>query len=207
MKYLLIVLLIAINCTSDRKHKHILTLKDFSKVEGLLTSGKSVYNLGENPKIKSIITNSGKEEITLIHALDGSNDSIRFPILKFDIYRNDTLLKNTGFRCGNLDGLSFKSFVKLNPGESFDPNLSAPSVYQEHLLDSISFQKTGKYKINFYYSTVEDTLENWIGWDSALRLHELDLKAYKTMINTYKEAFREVPKVSITSNILEFEIK
>jgi len=165
MKSITILIILITSSCSFKKERvcNILELKEISKIEASLNSDKKVYKLGEAPKIKSIIKNIGDQSIVLIHALDGSNDSSRYPILKFHIYRNDTLLENKGFRCGNLDGIPFDAFISLKAGESFDPNLSAPSVYREHLLDSTTFQSRGKYKINFYYCTNQDTLDNWIG--------------------------------------------
>lgn len=174
-----------------------------------LESEKSIYKLGENLTIEVKIINKSGKTMNFLTSLDGSSEKMRFPHTGFIITRNDTILKSkTLFRCGNMDGISQECKVTLKDKQFFNPQSVAPWVYRDRTLeDSTIFSKAGIYDIIYYYSTEQDTLSEWLGWNVDISLHSLEKKAQDSLIKVYRNFFKLVPRIDITSEPLKIEIK
>lgn len=190
----------------------ILTLADSidaSKIDLKLKSDSNIYDLGQIPRIEVQLINNSGQTLNFITSLDGSNDRMRYPYAGFQITRNDTPIDVSGqFRCGNMDGIPKDCILSIDNGQSFDPQNMAPCVYQDRLVyDSTTFDKKGVYQIRYFYSTNQDTLNEWLGWSAAMHLYRLEEKQLDSIIGAYGAIFRTVPKVNLTSEPLVFEIK
>ncbi len=172
-----------------------------------ITADKELYRLGEIPKISAIIQNASESEVELLPRLAGSDLGSRYPVAKYSIYRNDSLVLDSSLRCGNEDGLPSSFFLCLRPGETFDPNLQAKETYRDRLINGEAFKHRGKYRVRFFYSTNQDTLDRWIGWNSSLDLLTLSEAEYENKVNGYRSHFLNMPKVDLKSNVLHFEIQ
>lgn len=165
-----------------------------NNLECKISSSKPIYKKGELPKIEVSIINKSDENIYLVGSLDGSSFKFRKPYCYFSIEKPtiDSLPKPE--MCKTLNPLRMEDFVKVKPGESFDPYLRIDEygffgAYNISRIDN--FRNTGKYKISFYYSTFEKKEKK-----SFVKNEEL------TVLNL----LQLVPYVNLKSNTIEIEI-
>jgi hypothetical protein len=175
---------------------------------------KAVYKKGEVPRISIAIKNNTDSTIQLVKTMDGSEARWRYPYAYFKI----ELIGDTSYhvqpmiRCGNYDGIDSADFVQVKPGGSFDPYKNQTSVYHDYTIsDKRNFERKGKYKITFYYSTNEPDFKKWVGRsDQSWSLYDrsgnvnADKKAeYEKLL----QLFAKVPLAELVSNELIIEIK
>jgi hypothetical protein len=180
----------------------------------VIKSGKTTYKKGEVPHISIEIKNNTDSTIQLVKTLDGSEVRWRYPYAYFKIEMvNDTSYHPAlVLRCGNYDGIDSDDFVEVKPGGSFDPYKNQTSVYYDYAIsDKRNFERKGKYKITFYYSTNEPDFKKWIGnSDQSWRLYDRSgnvIASKKPEYDQMVKLFSKVPKVELVSNELIIEIK
>jgi hypothetical protein len=76
--------------------------------------------VGEALKFKIRIKNTSEKELAAVRCLDGSIINRRYPHFSQDVSNEKEAPSRKGF-CGNCNSLSPDDFVKLKPGEEFDP--------------------------------------------------------------------------------------
>jgi hypothetical protein len=154
---------------------------------------KTTYKIGEVPKIKVEIENTGNKDIYLIGSLDGSEIKRRMPYCYFDIEkpRPDTI--QYGF-CGTTNPLRASDFVLVKAHSSFNPYQPVDNYgfFTSYLIgDTATFRNPGVYKIQFHYSTMSGNINKYKGMgssaDSVLQ----------------KQLFEKVPRVELVSNMIE----
>ena len=161
--------------------------------ECVISSLKKTYSIGETPQITVSIKNKTKKDVYLIGSLDGSEEKWRSPLCYFEIDSPGKRKAPTVGRCGNMNSLKETDFVWVKSGETFNP-------YQEGFFSSYeiarveNFQKTGRYKITFFYSIKSVDMATYFGDDNG---------ASKKAI---KKLFAQVPHFELKSNTIEIEM-
>lgn len=182
----------------------ISSLGQKSKIFCTLTSEKTVYCLGELPKISVNIKNATDSVIELVKSLDGSTFNLRYPYAYFKIENmTDSLQEHKSLElCGNTNPIRLTDFVKVMQGDSFDPlKDSFDKLYPGN------FPKRGKYKVTFYYSTNECDLLKWMG-DEGYDYSKNEIAApKKAAYEQLLRLFAKVPRVELISNTLIITIK
>ncbi len=103
-------------------------------------------------------------------------------------------VRDTG-RCGNMNSLRSKNFVLVKSNGEFNPydSFEKRGYFSSYEIGRTEHFKTeGKYQIQFHYSTDYDSLEQFAG------------DYYDTTLISF---FKKIPKIQISSNIIEIEIK
>ena len=162
----------------------------------VLSSDKTIYEIGEFPKLKVEIINETCDDIYLIGSLDGSSLKWRMPYCYFTIIKPkpDTIFYG---RCGNMNPLRVEDFRKLRTGEKFDPFGDIDFFPDHTITQTETFRNAGSYKIQFHYSTNSDSLMNFMGNFGTWTKHP-DSAAIKSL-------FSKLSKTDLVSN--EIEIK
>lgn len=152
---------------------------------------------GKVPQVTVALTNNTAAEVLLVGSLDGSDCKMRFPHCTFEIIGPDgkSPVKGIG-RCGNMNTLREKDFVRVAPGKSFDPfgRVDDGGFFGCHQLRAENFAAPGEYRLRFRYSTVAEkgTEENWFG--DGFR------KGQEAQELTVKGLLARVPRVTVESN-------
>ncbi len=173
----------------------------------IITSDKKNYLYGEVPKIIVAIKNNSNKPICLVNALDGSDVKWRFPHAYFAIAKvKDTTYQTKIYaRCRNTNEITAKDFVELKPDSTFNPyKIHFPYrpdniyAFDYKIMDTSNFSAPGKYLISFYYSTNEIDFSKWTGGFSS----KFGVGVYENML----KLFANVPKIEISSNVLEIDV-
>ena len=167
-----------------------------------IASEKPVYALGEVPKIRVRIKNLTGKDIYLVGSLDASDCKWRYPHCYYEVTGPNGKPATTGIgRCGNMNALRERDFVKVPNGKEFDPyqRLDGYGFFSAHQLSKRTFRVPGKYRIRFVYSTASSDIGAWLG-DGR--------RAWKNKgaDNKLATLFARVPKTTIRSNTIAVEI-
>lgn len=187
----------------SKQHLFVTSKTDHSDSSGFnadfeckLIVNKKVFKVGELPEFKVEIKNLTSKEIYLIGSLDASEEKWRLPHCYFTIdkpFKDSTLIE----RCGNMNTLRLKDFRLVKPNGIFDPyeNLEDYGFFSSFAISHPkNFGKTGVYKIQFHYSTKSNDINDFIGDGFGDDKKELT------------ELFKKVPRIELSSNIIEIEI-
>ena len=176
--------------------------KEISKTQTLktqtlkcvLSSDKTIYKIGDLPKLKVKILNETCEDIYLIGSLDGSDLKWRMPYCYFEIIKPkpDTIRYS---RCGNMDPLRVEDFRKIRTGEKFDPYDDTWFFPDHTIRQTETFKNSGSYKIQFHYATNSDSLMKFMG-NFGYWSKDSDSSAIKSL-------FSKLLKTDIVSNEIE----
>jgi len=167
--------------------------KDF---ECLITTRKQVYKIGETPKITVSIKNNTGKDVYLIGSLDGSEVRWRIPYCYFKINKPTIDTLPVLRRCGIVNPLRKEDFVLVKAGETFDPYQSVDDYgffSSNEINRKENFRKPGKYSITFCYSTMPTG-----GYGFAANVNKTP--ELKTLLSN-------LPKIELTSNTLEIQIR
>jgi hypothetical protein len=172
-----------------------------NKVECVLKAKKTVFRQGEVPELEVHLINRGKKSIYLIGSLDGSEKKWRMPYCYFTIEKPmpDTPQFLT---CKTLNPLRKDDFVKVGPGENFDPYMQVDNYgfFRSHeLTQQETFRNPGIYRITFHYSTLSDNLNEYIGPSPGNWSERSDTALQKKL-------FSKVPRLDLASNTVEIRI-
>ncbi len=174
-------------------------------VECTIKALKTVIKQGELPEIEAIIHNKTDTTIYLIEPLAGSFDKARYPYAYFtvELVDDSTYHLTEPYRCGHLDEITLKHFIKVLPDSLFS-ELYYPSI------DFSDFKIKGIYKIQYHYSTQASYLsaymspENSLGYffadskNSKRHLTKSERKKYKI----FSKLFKKVPRLNLSSNFV-----
>jgi hypothetical protein len=182
-----------------------------------IKTDKYIYKKGTVPTITVEIKNNTDSAIYLVKSLDGSSSQMRFPYAYFEIQKlSDTSYRQDKSRyCGNYDEIDTSDFVEVTPDATFDPSISQSRFYTDYSMKNIkNFEKKGKYKIIYHYSTNETRFIKWMGDPYAGQARRwFDEKTGKIKsehereYNRLLELFKLVPKTELVSNELIIEVK
>jgi hypothetical protein len=163
-------------------------------------SAEATCELGKAPRVTVKLTNRTRGDLTLIGSLDGSDCKMRYPHAYFEVIGPDgkSAVKGLG-RCGNTNPLTVKDFVKVPSGGSFDPYAAANG--QEFVastqLRAANFDRPGKYRIRFTYSTEAPYTSHFGATPRSNRPMPAELA----------RLLKGVPKTTVTSNEIVVEVK
>lgn len=144
------------------------------------------------------IRNEGKDVVWFVGAVDGSEEGVRYPHYRPTITRDGTVVAAPPRPEDPLVGpMRAADFRGLRPGESFDPTRGGAAAYHP-LATFATFRPSepGFYRYLLTISTVSTRPEEWLGafGQDAERAAVLDLIA-------------RVPRLEITSNVLEVDVR
>src|SRR5262245_7353276 len=150
---------------------------------------------GKAPTVKVEIANWTDEEIYLVGSLDGSDWKWRYPLCYFEVTGPDgqSAVKSPG-RCGNMNPLREKDFVKVPNGGKFNPfqKVDGYGFFSAHQISPDTFKEMGEYRIRFIYSTNQASIKTWLG----------DGKADDKLVNLLEK----VPKTTVSSNEIRVRV-
>ena len=159
--FLLSIFVLSIGCQSKIP---IASMKKYMAKEidlRITTENKNLsLSKKESPRVKVSLNNFTKDTILIVQPGDGSNVGWRTPIIRWSVIdlteekpHPDTLpeLQRRIARCGNMNGLSRKDIVRLQPIHGIKLKwVNNPKIPR----------KTGKYSVRFYYQHKPDS--EWI---------------------------------------------
>lgn len=161
--------------------------------------GDATCEMGKAPKITVALTHQTEATIYLVGSLDASDCKWRYPYCYFEVTGPDgkSAVRAIG-RCGNMNTLREKDFVKVTPGEAFDPyqHIDDFGFFQSHQLVPRNFQSAGEYRIRFVYSTKSNNIAAW-GGDGCDKV-----AADERLVGL----FGQVPKFEIRSNEIKINV-
>ncbi len=211
----------------DRKYYHILlflfSINCFfgQTLSCLIRTDKEIYQTKDiiahkYPIITIAIKNNTDSTINIVTGLDGSSSRQRFPYAFFNIQLlGDTAQQDRKGYCGNYDGIHTDAFIKIDAQQTLVSDTKENILFYDHFLyDKNTFQRKGKYKISFYYSTNETNFKKWMGdkyigqqykWFDSQTGNVLP--EYKDEYNELVVLFSKVPKTELTSNEITIEVK
>jgi hypothetical protein len=156
--------------------------------------------LGSVPKVTVAITNQTGANIYLVGSLDGSDWRGRYPYCYFEVIGPDgeSAVPELILEDPLCSPLREKDFVKVTPGEAFDPYDQSLGFFPAVQLDPAVFRAPGAYRVRFVYSTKSDDIALWRngGWNGTPedeRPKILDL-------------FDQVPKLEVRSDEISITI-
>jgi len=144
--------------------------------------------MGEVPQISVEIVNRSKNAVYLVGSLDASDCKWRYPHCYYEIIAPDGKSAVRSFsRCGNVNPLREKDFLRVPANGKFDPfqHVDDYGFFSVHV-PSETFAAEGVYRICFVYSTGKK-LEDWVQGKRAADERLLKL-------------LKQVPKTTIKSN-------
>lgn len=202
----LILIILIFSCSNSSKTKQTETINqsdasisiDSTDFGCKLTASRTVYELGELPDLTVEISNFSNSEVYLIGSLDASEERWRMPYCYYTIEKPKIDSVPPTGRCGNMNTLRPKDFVLVRPNETFNPykDIDGFGFFDSYEINRPeNFRNKGIYKIQFHYSTKSDTLENYLG------------DSYKANKDRLRRLFEKVPKIELSSNIVEIQIK
>lgn len=144
--------------------------------------------VGRIPSVAVEIINQTDTDIYLVGNLDGSSVGLRYPHCYFKLIGPDGKPVHYPFHgCANVNPLLEDDFVRVPPGDAFDPFKTFDSLGQ---LIPRNFQVPGLYHIQFVYSTASDSIGDWAGFMNQ------DVAGKERLT----ELLQRVPKLEVTSN-------
>ncbi len=164
---------------------------------GCIIRGEPTCKVGESPKITVELTNQGSTAIYLVGSLDASDSKWRYPYCYFDVIgpNGASAVKGT-MRCGNMNTLRAKDFMKVPAGGTFNPyqHVDQSGFFSAHQLYPENFRQPGEYRFRFVYSTANNDIGAWGGDGGASVAKDAEIM----------RMFRLVPKVEVQSE--EFKL-
>jgi hypothetical protein len=150
--------------------------------------------LGSVPKVTVAITNEAGTDIYLVGSLDGSDWKGRYPYCYFEVIGPDgkSAVPELILEDPLCSPLREKDFVKVAPGEAFDPYDQSLGFFPAVQLDPAVFRAPGAYRVRFVYSTISDNIALWRngGWDGIPENERPKILAL----------FSQVPKLELWSD-------
>jgi len=143
-----------------------------------LASLRDKYRVGDQPEISAQIINGTEKAVYLVRTLDGSERKARFHHAYYSVTGVEGGLSETQFGyCGVLNPLRIQDFVRVEPGNDFDPH----EQNDYHLFSKAAklvhsrFVKSGSYTFKFHYSTENGDIKDWRGsvLDTPVEVNEL----------------------------------
>jgi hypothetical protein len=149
-------------------------------------TGDPVCKVGEAPRLNVRLINRTGADIYLVGSLDASDCKWRYPYCYFEVRRpSGRSDRRPNGRCWIFSRIRTKDFIKVNPGDAFDPyqRIDDHGFFPTEQLGKHHFNQVGTYLIRFFYCT-----KGWT-WDGPEG-------SYREM----ESLIRQVPKIDIRSN-------
>lgn len=146
------------------------------------------------------IRNQGAEDVWMVGVLDGSEGGVRYPLYLPSVTRAGAAMAKPPPPEDPLVGpLRSTDFRRLGPGEAFDPTRGDGGAAYLPLSTFTTFspREPGTYAYTLELSTESSRPEEWLGrfgQEAAERASVLELLAH-------------VPRLTVTSNILDIEVR
>jgi hypothetical protein len=160
---------------------------------GCAIKGDPTCEVGKAPNITVTLTNLTDADIYLVGSLDASDSKRRYPHCSFEVTGPDgkPAVQRIA-RCAFMNTLRAKDFIKVSPGEAFDPfqSIDDSGFFSAYQLDERHFRMPGVYRIRFVYSTKNDDIKAWAG-DGAEKVAADDGLVGK---------FKQTPKFEVHSD-------
>ncbi len=167
---------------------------------GCTIRSESECELGRAPKVSVTLSNQTNADVYLVGSLDASDCKWRYPHCYFEVTGPDGKSAVQGAaRCGNMNTLREKDFVRVPPGGTFDPyqRVDGYGFFPAHQLSPDTFRMPGEYRIQFVYSTDSNNLFEW-GGDGRT-----EVASDEKLIGMFKQ----VPKVEVRSNEVKVTVR
>jgi hypothetical protein len=161
---------------------------------------------GSAPTISVELANWTDRDIYLIGGLDGSDLKLRYPLCYFEVVGPNGPIALPRFRfCGNMNSIREKDFVKVPPGDKFDPyqTIDEQGFFGSSQITAESFQAPGKYRIRFIYSTDQTDAKYWLGDSLGTRSEMLTSGSSDEAI---VKLLAQVPKTTVSSNEITIQV-
>jgi hypothetical protein len=156
--------------------------------------------LGRAPAISVEIANWTDGEIHLVGSLDASDRKWRYPFCYFEVIGPDGKpVQQRLARCGNMNAIREKDFVKVPRGGKFDPyqKIDEGGFFGTSLITPATFATEGEYRIRFIYSTERAEPRFWLGDANGDVGEMLNTGGTKEKVVTL---LADVPKTTVSSN-------
>jgi hypothetical protein len=158
------------------------------------SSGGASQPLGRPIDLSVQVTNVSDQPVWVVGVLPGS-DGIRYPQYQVEIEGPsgpvDVRLPEAA---DYVPALRPKDFVRLDPGESFDPQQGQGFIPIQQL-SRFKPTRPGKYRLRIRLDTTAENPRQWMGHTVAS-----DQRLVESLI-------KQVPKVQVRSNTLEIELR
>jgi hypothetical protein len=169
--------------------------------------GPATCELGQVPAISVELTNWTDKDIYLVGSLDASDMKWRYPFCYFEI--RDAIgnpVKVRVGRCGNMNAIREKDFVRVAPGGKFDPyqTIDEGGFFGSSQMIPQSFASEGEYRIRFVYSTEAPKLDTWLGDRNGIMLEVLPTGAPREKLLKLLE---QVPRTTVSSNEITVKVE
>jgi hypothetical protein len=161
---------------------------------------------GQVPAISVELRNWTDKDIYLVGSLDASDLKWRYPFCYFEI--RDAIGNPVNVRvgrCGNMNAIREKDFVRVAPGGKFDPyqTIDEGGFFGSSQLIPQSFDREGEYRIRLVYSTEAPKLETWLGDRRGLMP---ELLGTGTSREKLLKMLEQVPRTTVSSNEITVKI-
>lgn len=155
--------------------------------------------LGDVPDISVSITNRSGTDFYLVGSLDASDSRERFPHCYFEVIGPDgaSAVPKPNDWCDYINALRPQDFIYVHRGQSFDPYQKTDGgFFSAWQLSPDTFSTPGEYRIRFFYSSNDNSLDQWngIGGQSVEQKRRL------------MELLEQVPKLLLASNTLTITV-
>jgi hypothetical protein len=162
--------------------------------------------LGQVPTISVEIANWAEGDIYLIGSLSGSDRKWRYPFCYFEVIRPDGKSAQQGIaRCGNMNAIRDKDFVKVPGGGKFDPyqKIDGFGFFGTSLISPATFRTEGEYRIRFVYSTDKAEPKFWLG---DVNGDVGEMLPTRGMSENVVKLLANVPKTTVSSNEITVKV-
>ncbi len=150
--------------------------------------------LGESPDLAVRITNVSDKPVWLVGVLPGS-EGLRYPRYEVEIEGPlGTTVRPFPEGLDYARGLRPEDFVRLDPGESFDPQQGKGFVPIQQLA-WFKPERPGKYRLRLRLDTSAQDAREWLG------------QTYVRDRQRLEELLRRVPKITVESEPVEIEFE
>ena len=162
--------------------------------------------LGQAPTISVEIANWTEGDIYLVGSLDASDLKWRLPLCYFEVIGPDGKCDPPRIaRCGNMNAIREKDFVKAPRGGKFDPyqKIDDGGFFGSSQISPATFRAEGEYRIRFVYSTDRADPKYWLGDVNG------DAAEMLTTGGTNEEVVKllaKVPKTTVSSNEITVKV-
>jgi hypothetical protein len=165
----------------------------------VLRSPAGLQPVGQPVAVGVEVRNLAAGDVWMVGVIDGSEEGLRYPHYRPSVTRNGVVVAAPPPPEDPLIGpLRVADFRRLGPGEAFDPTRGESGAAYLPLSTFASFRpaESGAYSYTLTLSTESGQPEEWLGrfGQDAERTAVLDLVA-------------RVPRVTVTSKILEVEVR
>ncbi len=141
-------------------------------IEAVVTFEHLTIKAGEKPTWSVRLVNRGEVPVTLSRALDGSDDSKRYPYAYFEVLDergNPVKLSWPGIDdCDWLNAPAPGDWITVPPGEDMELYARHPGQSRGTKFECWTPEKPGTYRIRFVYDSSSEDLSDWTGhggWD------------------------------------------